>query len=239
MWEVTLCGKPADIIFFLDLKNTIKKISGNALCIITFEKSLICSIAVFNKNHLYKCKKAIFKTILKICKVEYLSKNLQILSADKNINSYLLGNLISIEIEDEIRYAMQISKLTKYVNIRSFVMFKLNNLIDVWQREVEYLNNILKVDKNNSYINFLKFLALNSKNKFDILFVDKIGQTMCLFDKKHRKMKSLNLDDDVGLIANLVLFSPKKIIINCINCLSSKVANLISYIFEDRVSVIL
>ena len=39
MWEITLLGKPSDIVYFLELKNTTKKIFGsNALVVITFEK---------------------------------------------------------------------------------------------------------------------------------------------------------------------------------------------------------
>ena len=47
MWETTLVGKPNDLVYFLDLKNNLKNIFGqNALVVITFEKDLVCSIAL-------------------------------------------------------------------------------------------------------------------------------------------------------------------------------------------------
>lgn len=71
------------------------------------------------------------------------------------------------------------------------------------------------------------------------MYLEEINSQMYLLDKKRREMKKLSIDDDVGIIANLVMFAPKKLIINCINSLSKKVTSLISYIFEDRVSVLL
>ena len=62
---------------------------------------------------------------------------------------------------------------------------------------------------------------------------------MLILDQKRKKLKLLSKNDDIGIIANLVMLAPKKLIINCIDALSEKVTNLISYIFEDRVSVLL
>ena len=58
MWEITLLGKPSDIVYFLELKNTTKKIFGSsALVVITFEKDLVLSLAVLDKNHIKRAKK--------------------------------------------------------------------------------------------------------------------------------------------------------------------------------------
>ena len=62
---------------------------------------------------------------------------------------------------------------------------------------------------------------------------------MILLDKKKNRVRKISKSDEIGIIASLIMFAPKKIIINCLDKLSSKVANLITYIFEDRVSVLL
>ena len=57
--------------------------------------------------------------------------------------------------------------------------------------------------------------------------------------KEKNMISSIPKSDEIGIIVNLIMFAPRKLIINCINSLSTKVSNMISYIFEDRVSVLL
>lgn len=240
MWEITLRGKPSDIVYFLELKNNLKEIlHKNTLVVITFEKDLVCSIAI-NRNKLQKIAiQIIYETILKISKVEYLTENLKVFSSDKSLNAYFVSTIVNIEMPNEIRYAMQEVRLPKVVCVRSFVMFKLHKFYEIWQREVDYYNYNFSNVTGENYLDFLKFLALNIHTKSDIMYLEEIDSQMYLLDKKRREMKKLSIDDDVGIIANLVMFAPKKLIINCINSLSKKVTSLISYIFEDRVSVLL
>lgn len=239
MWEITLSGKPNDIVFFIDLKNYLKKLNKKNLIVITFEKDLICSIALIKDKKFYKAINKIYETILKIVKIEYLSNNLNVFCSDKSLNSYFVSSLISYDIANEIKYAMRNTKLSKFVCIRSFVNFKLNNFLEIWQREVDYYNFHFVSNGEDNYLHLLKFLALNIRTKFEIMYLEEINSRMYLLDKKKNKMKNLNIDDDIGIIASLIMFAPKKIIINSPNSLSLKVTNLISYIFEDRVSVLL
>lgn len=241
MWEITLIGKPYDIVHFLELKNVLKSSFGKSvIVVITFEKDLICSIAVIEKKYIQIVKNFVYEIILKLVKLEFYEQNLTIFSEDKSLNSFLLTNIVLVDLVDEVRYAKSISKLTKVVNIRSFVYFKLNKFIQIWKRDLQYYNkNFIKYDRQNLYLDFLKFLANHSKRKTDIMYLEEGNKEMILLDKKRKKIKTIEKDDEIGIVVNLVMFAPKKIIINCIDSLSQKVSSLISYIFEDKVSVLL
>ena len=240
MWEITLLGKPSDIVYFLESKNTTKKIFGSsARVVITFEKDLVLSLAVLDKNHIKRAKKLVMQTIIKIVKIEYMQQNLKIFSSDKSLNSFLLSNIITLDLSDEVNYALQKTKLTKIVSIRSFVQFRLHNVIELWDREIGYYNLNFGGDDESKYLSLLKFIANNNTCKSDIMYLEIAKNEMLLLDNKRKKLKSINLYDEVGIIASLVMFAPRRLIINCTNSLANKVSNLISYIFEDRVSVLL
>lgn len=240
MWEITLRGKPSDILHFLELKNKIKKIlNKNALVVITFDSDLVCSIAVVKDRKFNKIISLIYETIIKIVKIEYLNDNLKVFSNDKSLNSYLVCSIINSSILDEIKYAMKITTLSKNIVIRSFVQFKLHAIYNLWLNEVEYYNYHFAQSNEKGYLNFLKFIALNIHTKSDILYLEKINSEMFLLDRNRNKMKKFDINDDIGLIANLIMYAPKKLIISSFDSLSTKVTNLISYIFEDRVSLIL
>ena len=240
MWEITIKGKPSDIVYFLELKNTLKDLfKKDILVVITFEKDLLCSVATINSNIISHSKRIVWETIIKIVKIEYMQENLNCFTQDKSLNSFLLSNLIMLDIKDEIEYAIQTVKLSKILSIRSFIYFKLHNFIELWKREVDYLNKHFSGENEENYLGFLKFLANNSSPKSDIMYLQQNKSEMLLLDKKGKKLKILEKNDDIGIIANLVMYAPKKLIINCIDSLSQKVSSLISYIFEDRVSVLL
>lgn len=240
MWEITLKGKPSDIVYFLDLKNKLKQMyDKNVLICITFEKDLVVSIAYVGQNKLKNIQSIIWQYIIKIVKVEYLQERLNCFTKDVSLNSFLLSNLIMLDIIDEVEYAMQIIRLPKVISIRSFIYFRLHQFIDLWQKEVNYYNNHFSASSDENYLNFLKFLASNTKSKSDIIYLESKDKDMLLLDKKRKEVKSFNKNDDVGLIASLIMFAPKKLIITGIENLSQKVSNLLSFIFEDRVSVLL
>ena len=179
--------------------------------------------------------KALVTKDLKYCKV-YVS----IFSDDKSLNSFILSSLILINLVEETNYAKRFSKLTSVLNIRSFVFFKLHKLIEVWEKEIVYYNSTFSGEyKDGLYLEFLRFIAQNSHNKIDIAYLEDNSREMLLLDKSKKTIRVLSKGDEIGIIVCLVMYAPKKLIINCLDSLSRKVANLISYIFEDRVSILL
>ena len=241
MWEITLVGKPSDIGYFLDLKDILKsKFNKEIIVVISFEKDLICSIASTNQKNTNILKHIIYETIIKVAKSEYYQNNLELFTSDKSLNSFILSSLILINLDDEINYANHYAKLGNTVYVKSFVNFKLNNMVKMWRREIDYYNVIFGgIHKEEFYLEFLRFLAHNLNEKFDIMYLEETFDNMLILDNKGKKVRTISKNDEIGVIVQLIMLAPKKIIINCINSLSSKVSTLINYIFEDKVSILL
>ena len=45
--------------------------------------------------------------------------------------------------------------------------------------------------------------------------------------------------DEIAVVVNLIVFAPSRLIINCYNALSGRIAELIKYLFADRVSILI
>jgi len=131
-------------------------------------------------------------------------------------------------------------KLTKIIHIRPFVYFKLTRLLEIWKQIAEYLNYNFATNKQEILcMEFLKFLADNSQSKWDILYLEETMDEIQLLDNKKNKVRCISKNDEIGILVNLIMFSPKRLIVSCLNSLSEKVSGLISYIFEDKLSVII
>ena len=240
MWEITLVGKPKDLEYFLELKDYLKNLIKNDIIIVlSFENSLICSIALSNESKLSIVKRKIIEMIIKIVKTDFYLEKLKFFTADKSLNSFVLSSLIYVNLQDEVDFASKVADIAKYIDIRSFVYFRLHRLIDVWENEVEYYNYNFGNNQEELYLEILKFLASNSNAKQDIMYIEESSHDMILLDKQKKELKSIPKIDEIGILVQLIMLAPKKIIINCIGSLSQKVTNLISYIFEDRVSILL
>lgn len=241
MWEITLFGKPCDIAFLIELKDYLKKhLEKDIIVVIAFDKNLICSIAISNLSHKKFVINAIYECMLKIVKSEFYHDNLRILGSDKSLNSFILSSILLINLNEEKKYAMEVTRLSKNVHIRPFIYFKLHNMLDLWQREVDYYNRHFSgLLQDSLYLEFLRFLAQNNNSNSEIIYIEDNKKEMLLLDKKKNTIKTISKSDEIGIIVNLIMYAPSKVIINCIDSLSKKVSSLISYIFEDRVSILL
>ena len=122
----------------------------------------------------------------------------------------------------------------------AFIYFKLTDFIDKWQYICDYINNlILDNDEELIYLEFLKFISCFQKPKYDVLYLEHNNKNLLLYDCNHKKLKKIEITDEVGVIANLIMLSPKKIIISCQEKLTDKVSQLINYIFDDKLCFLL
>lgn len=241
MWEITLVGKPNDIGFFLELRDFLKiKLGKEVIIVISIENNLLCSIALSNKKEISFVKKYVFETIIKIIKTEIYESRLTIFTDDKSLNAFMLSSLVMINLKDEVDYAIEFTKLSKIIHISSFVNFKLKKLIEIWLREINYYNVIFNsYPRDDLYLEILRFLAQNSIYREEVIYLEENNDKMLILDNHKNAIKKISKRDEIGIIVQLIMYCPKKIIINCFSSLSDKVSSLISYIFEDRVSLLL
>lgn len=242
MWEITLIGEVQDYSHFHIFENMIKSNYGNNVIVAI---SLNCSgsklsIAVKTKKLIYSIKKLVVELIIKICKEEYFIENLQINSEDHDMQYFIILTSVISNLEDEIDYAMIKFKFTKVIHIRSLVRFRLGKLYYLWEKFATYFNyNLSGIVTEKIYLNFLKFLATNSRSSKDIIYLDDNKDSMFLKDKSSKILATIPKSDEIAVVVNLIVFAPSRLIINCYNALSGRIAELIKYLFADRVSILI
>lgn len=241
MWEVTLCGKYDDIVYLVDLEKQLKdNFHSDVITAIWISDNVVLNMAITKDEIVYFVKKTVIDTILKIAKTSFFSENIKFLSDDKTLNTFIVSSLVMIEIDEEIDFVYNHISLDKYINIDSFVAFKLFDFYDKWQYLCDYINNTFSTKyEDYVYIDFLKFLTDLQVPKYDILYLENTGKNLEFFDSARNKINSISVKDEIGVIVNLIMYSPKKIVVNCIDILSDKISNLMNYIFEEKVSFLL
>lgn len=241
MWEITLVGKKEDIIHFAILEDKLKQVlSTSVLVAITSGKNSYCSIAISNKKQIGIAKHHILECIIKICKEEYFLENITSLGSNKMINEFILISLTYIDLHDEVDYASYVVKFTKIIHIRSLIRFRLKKLFLLWEKFVKYFNaSFSRIVDDKIYLDFLKFIASNVSSKTEMLFIEECDKSIYILDKCRNVIVATAKTDELDLIVNLIVYAPKKVIINCLSSLSGNVCQLIKYIFEDKICVIL
>ena len=175
MWEITVVGEVRDYSRFLLFENMLKSNYDNDVIVaISLTKSSAkLSIAVKVKKLIHTIKRLVIELILKICKEEYFVENLQINTDDKDMQYFVILTAVMSNLEDEIDYAMVKFKFAKMVYIRSLLRFRLSRLYFLWEKFSVYFNyNMSSGICQEIYLNFLKFLASNSRNGKDIIYLE-------------------------------------------------------------------
>ncbi len=239
MWEITLVGEECDYIYFSQLRDIIIRLYKDAFVSIGLSDKLYISIAA-KENILQKIEDYLFETIIKINKKDYLVDKLEFIGSNDLYDDFILTSIIYLDLPQEIEYARYSAKLGKINYIRSLFQFKLNRLLILWDSMANELNlSIKKSKKETIYLDFLKFLAEATEPTYDIVYLDKCGKKLSLCDNHNKKIKVITSTDEIDIIVNLIIFSPKKIVINKVESISERLCNMLRYIFIDRVSLVL
>ena len=242
MWEITLIGEVQDYSRFVIFEKMLKANYNNAVIVaisLTNNKAII-SIAVNSKKLIYGIKRLVLELVLKISKEEYFVETLQIDTEDKDMQYFIILTAVLSNLEDEIDFAMMKIKFSKVIHIRSLVRFRLSKLYFLWEKFAIYFNYHASIGIGDDlYLDFLKFLASNSRNGKDIIYLEDNKDSMFLKDKRKNILVSIPKNDEISVVVNLIVFSPSRLIINCYDALSNKVAELIKYLFADRLSILI
>lgn len=239
MWEITLIGEDRDFLYFSQLRDYIVKLNIKAYISIGTNDNLYISIAA-TEDISNKVSEYILETIIKVNKRDYLIENLDFLGSDSVYDEFILTSIIYMDLSQEIDFARYSASLGKTINIRSFFRFKLARLMIVWARMCDEINSsIEKSKKETIYLDFLKYLADVNEPTYDVIYLDKKEQNIHLFDKKNNGIKAIPSNDEIEVIVNLIIFAPKKIVIRSQDTISDKSCNMLRYIFNDRLSLVL
>lgn len=239
MWEITLIGKMEDYGYFSQLKDSILKLKLNTYISVSVGEKLYISIASYSDIS-SDIDDLIYEAIIKINKRDFMINHLDFINNNGVLDDFILSSIIYMDLPKEIRIAKYYAKLGKTNDVRSFFRFKLHQFLDIWQSITQELNLSINSSKKESiYLDFLKFLADVTEPKFDIIYLNKDSNKIQLLDINQNSIKSLSLKDEIDIIVNLIMYSPKKIVIHKSNLFSKNIYNMIDYIFRDRVSLVL
>lgn len=241
MWEITLIGSDEDYFDLKEVCDILMDIFDKDIIIaLNFGEQTICSIATNRDSIIKFLENVIYETIIKINKKHYFYNNLNKSFTNNSLISFIISSIVSIDLNEEIEYAKKTTKLSRVINIQSFLYFKLHKIVVTWGRIARYLNVTYSNQMQEElYLQFLKFIADNNQSYIDVVYLEENLDEMILLDRNGNKLKTIPSKDEISIIVNLIIYSPQKLIINCVNSLSNKVTNLISYIFRDKISVIL
>jgi len=241
MWEITLHGEYDDVVYLLEMEKTLKdNLKKDIVSVIWITEDIICNLAGANDRNTKYIKGIISETILKIAKTKFFQENLNISVCDTSIFTFLISSLVIVDIDEEIDFIANIIDSMTYVDINAFINFKLMSLKDKWSYLIHYINNTYRGNhEDNVYLDFLKFLSDLQTPKYDVLYLERNNGYLELLNKKHEKLKKFDNSDEIGVIVQLIILCPKKIIISCIDHLSEKVSSLMNYIFDEKVSYLL
>lgn len=241
MWEITISCGYQDIAYLLEMENNLKNLySKDVMIIITMEEGIICNIAVIKNSIINDVKKIIIETMIKCYKSIYFSENLKFSKNNITLNSFMISSLVILELIEEVEFVYQNYEISSYINFKSFVYFKLFEFIDKWKYVCNYINVvILNNDEELICLEFLKFICCLQKPRYEVLYLEHNNTNLLLCDVNHKKLKKIEITDEISVITNLIMLSPKKIIINCYEKLTDKATQLINYIFDDKLCFLL
>lgn len=241
MWEITLCGKYDDVVYLVDLEKILKdRYKSDVITAIWICDDVIFNIATNNQKIVENIKKIILELLIKIAKTKFFKDNLHIFINDTSINTFLISSLTMIDLEEEMEEEFVQFDINNYINIHSYILFKFRDLRLHWQYLADYINySFLNSSGDGVYLEFLKFLTNLQSPKYEALYVEKNNKYLEIFNVCHEKIKSLPDNDEIGVIVNLIMLSPKKIIVNCLDNLSTKTSNLLNFIFEEKLTYLL
>ena len=242
MWEVTLIGERQDYMHFLIFEKMLKASYKNQVLIAISSNADISylSIAVGNRRLINSIKSLVLELIVKICKEEFFMKELNIVTEDDELKYFVLFTAVLSNLDDEVDYAKVKVKFSKVIHIRSLLRFRLKQLYLLWEKFANYFNYTFKFSVSDEfYLEFLKFLANNSRKNGDIIYLDNEDNCIFIRNKSNKILSKIDKNDEVGVVVSLIVMAPMKLIINCYSILSSRITRLIEYLFEDKVSILL
>ncbi|MBE5757416.1 MAG: hypothetical protein E7345_00585 [Clostridiales bacterium] len=240
MWEITLIGNKENYVEINDFLSILNDIfDKDIITAICYGDNVICSIAT-NRDEIIKfLQDVVYELIIKISKKDFFSTALTNINSDE-LKMFIVSSIISIDLAGELEFAKKTTKLGKIININSFMHFKLGGIISNWKKVADYLNfKYYCCLEDELYLHLLKFIVDNASSFFDIVYLEEDRENVVILDKDRNKIKTIGKKDEIGIIASLIMYSPQKLIINCMNSFSDKVTNLITYIFNEKVSTIL
>ena len=150
-----------------------------------------------------------------------------------------INALIMFNYEEEVNYVSNLVDIDKNVLTHPFFVFKLKDLRLKWQELLYVSNREILFDNPEMLLDFFKILASNVNAKYEKVKIVKNDNKYLLNDEQKNIIKSdkiIDAIDEISLITNLIILSPKQILID-IKLVSNDMVRLLKYIFDERLVI--
>ena len=180
------------------------------------------------------------ETIINIYKTEFFNKNISLSYLPQQHKDALIKALVMFDVESDIYYVLTSIENFNTIILASFDEFLLSKIKRKWQ-EFVFITNL-----NGNYllnyevfVEFLKFLINSIQPKTRVVNLKSDLTKFLLFDEKNNLVTSrVDIEDEMGLITNLVLLAPKNINIHCIDKVSDKTFKTLYYLFDKKIHLL-
>lgn len=237
MWNLTVkFSKVSQAGEFVNRLINIKKIEYHILSNATSD------IVITGENSFAKefVLELISETIINIFKTEYFEKSINLGFLRPEQKDALVKALVLFDIDSDIYYTLlSIEKLDTIVvdAVNTFLLSKLKlkwaEFVTITNLNSDYLLNY------DVFVEFLKFLINSIQPKTKVINLKCDVRNFLFLDEKNSVITSkVNIDDEMGLITNLVLLAPQNINIHCIDRVSNRTFKTLYYLFDKKINLL-
>lgn len=182
----------------------------------------------------------ISETIITIYKTDFFEKTMNVPFLNVENREALIKALVLFDIESDIYYILTCIENMSTIILKSIDTFLLPKIKNKWNEFVTITNlNGNYLLNYEVFVEFLKFLINSIQPKTNVINLKCDVNKYLFFDDNDRLLTSkINLDDEMGLITNLVMLAPKNINIHCIGQVSNKTFKTLYYLFDKKINLI-
>lgn len=241
MWELSISCNSKFSSHLNYIFSTLDKLKGVKIYKALSEKDNVStlSIATHKKENevVDLVKDKIAEAIIYIEKDKYITAHSNLKMRASAGKKTFKKALVLFDFDDDKSLILEQLTLDKNINLHAFYQFRLRHLKKKWEDLVTITN------QENSLLGgtdvLLGFLIESIKPTDRKVFVDKNTKNFILLNEAGEQIDegfvSKNITDEVDLVTNLIVLSPRKINILCKDNISKETYNLINYIFNGKV----
>lgn len=182
----------------------------------------------------------IAESIVTIFKTRFFENNMNVPFLTAENREALVKALVMFDIESDIYYVLTCIENMSTIVLSSINAFLLPKIKNKWNEFVTIANlNGNYLLNYEIFVEFLKFLINSIQPKTSVINLKCDVNKFLFFDDNDRLLTSkISLDDEMGLITNLVVLAPKNINIHCIGQVSNKTFKTLYYLFDKKINLI-
>jgi len=244
MWEISIEMPLNFKRYLINIENYLLekyKDLGIFMAFVKKQNSFVLSVAVNLPNNKFKqdLKIQISEAIVLSEKEEFFNSNFNCENLSGTCKQAFINALIMFNLEEEIVYVSELLDMEKNIITHAFFVFRLKLLILKWKELLYISSQQILYNTPEILFEFLKFLVSNVNSNYEKVEIVKQDKKYLIYDEKNNTIKSdkiIDATDEIELITNLIILSPKQIVID-IKLISNEMISLLKYIFEERLII--